>query len=153
MVMPLNPCRLSLRDIGNRGTLSKHLANSPTDRRLNKVISMIAAPDPSAARPRVVYALGEQPAFKVGDRIKVDQRSPVGHYRVPTYLRGKTGVVEAVITPVAVDNEQEGFGRNAGDRLHYYRVSVRLSDIWMAYQGPPHDSLHIEVFETWLERI
>jgi nitrile hydratase subunit beta len=114
---------------------------------------MIVTPDPSTARPPVVYALGEEPAFKVGDRIKVDQRSPVGHYRVPTYLRGHAGVVEAVITPVAVDNEQEGFGRNAGDRLHYYRISVRLSDIWTAYQGSPRDSLHIEVFETWLERI
>jgi nitrile hydratase subunit beta len=114
---------------------------------------MNAAPDQSATSPQVVYALGEHPAFKVDDAVRVDQRSPVGHYRVPTYLRGKTGVVETVITPVAVDNEQEGFGRNAGGRLHYYRISFRLSDIWRTYQGSPRDSLHIEVFETWLERI
>jgi nitrile hydratase subunit beta len=107
----------------------------------------------SMASARVVYALGEQPAFKVGDLVRVDQRSPVGHYRVPTYLRGKTGVVEALITPVAVDNEQEGFGRNAGGRLHYCRISVRLNEIWRAYRGSPRDSLHIELFETWLERI
>jgi hypothetical protein len=106
-----------------------------------------------AVSPHIVYALGERPAFGVGDRIKVDTRLPVGHYRVPTYLRGKTGVVEAVIEPVAVDNEQEGFGRNAGRRLHYYRISVPMNEIWEAYQGSPRDRLYIEVFETWLKRV
>jgi len=103
--------------------------------------------------PQVVYALGERPVFKIGDRVRVDKRLPVGHYRVPTYLRGKTGVVETVIEPVAVDNEQEGFGRNAGGRRHYYRIAVRLNAIWDAYKGSPRDCLYIEVFETWLERI
>ena len=49
--------------------------------------------------PGVVLALGEAPAFAPGDRVRVATRSPVGHYRVPTYLRGKAGVVEAVIEP------------------------------------------------------
>src|ERR1700721_3033430 len=65
-------------------------------------------PNQSTAGPQVVYALGERPAFQVGDRVRVDKRSPVGNYRVPTYLRGKIGIVEAVIEPVALDNEQEG---------------------------------------------
>jgi hypothetical protein len=93
---------------------------------------MNAAQNQSTVSTQVIYALGERPAFKVGDRIRVGQRLPVGHYRVPTYLRGKTGVVEAVIEPAAVDNEQEGFGRNAGSRLHYYRILVRLNEIWGA---------------------
>jgi nitrile hydratase subunit beta len=110
-------------------------------------------PNQSTAGPQVVYALGERPAFQVGDRVRVDKRSPVGHYRVPTYLRGKIGIVEAVIEPVALDNEQEGFGRNAGGRLHYYRVLFRLNEIWDAYEGAPRDGLYIEVVETWLRRI
>ena len=39
--------------------------------------------------PGVVPALGEVPLFHPGDKIRVSDRSPIGHYRVPTYLRGK----------------------------------------------------------------
>jgi len=72
---------------------------------------------------------------------------------VPIYLRGKEGSIEAVIEPAAVDNEEEGFGRNAGSKRHYYRVAVPMTEIWPAYAGSARDGLRIEIFETWLERI
>jgi nitrile hydratase subunit beta len=103
--------------------------------------------------PRIVPAIGEISAFRAGDRIRISNRSPIGHYRMPAYLRGKTGTVETVIEPTAIDNEQEGYGRNAGRKLHYYRIAVPLMAIWPAYRGAPRDSLRIEVFETWLEGI
>ena len=53
----------------------------------------------------------------------------------------------------AVDNEQEGYGRNAGSKLHYYRIAMPMTEIWPDYAGSPRDGLRIEVFETWLERI
>jgi hypothetical protein len=62
----------------------------------------------------IVYALGEKPLFGPGDKVRILTRSPIGHYRVPIYLRGKTAIVESVIEPMAVDNEEEGYGRNAG---------------------------------------
>ena len=104
------------------------------------------------AGPGIVPALGEEPIFRAGDRIRVLERQPIGHYRVPTYLRGKRGVVEQVIEPAFVDNEEEGFGRNAGSKLHYYRVAIPLTEIWSDYSGAPRDGLYIEVFETWLEK-
>ena len=102
--------------------------------------------------PVIVYSKGEEPIFKPGDAIRIRERKPVGHYRVPTYLRGKQGVVELVIEPTAVDNEEEGFGRNAGSRRHYYRIALPMTEIWPDYVGSPNDGLHIEVFETWIER-
>ncbi len=99
----------------------------------------------------VVCALGELPRFKPGSSVRVASRSPIGHYRVPTYLRGKIAIVEAVIEPVAVDNEEEGFGRDAGMKRHYYRIAVPMTEVWPDYVGSPRDGLHIEVFETWLE--
>ncbi len=45
----------------------------------------------------VVLGLGENPAFKVGDMVRTGTRFPVGHYRLPTYLRGKSAVIERVI--------------------------------------------------------
>jgi len=101
----------------------------------------------------VVFAWGERPIFQAGDRIRIGTRTPIGHYRVPTYLRGKQGVVVQVIAPAAVDNEEEGYGRNAGKRLHYYRVAIPLEEIWPDYVGSPRDGLYIEIYETWLERI
>lgn len=101
--------------------------------------------------PDIVLATGEASIFRPGDRVRVATRFPVGHYRVPLYLRGKTGVVETLVKP-AVDNEEEGFGRNAGMMRHYYRIAVPMTEIWPGYAGSPRDDLRIEVFETWLER-
>ena len=89
---------------------------------------------PPAAAPlsAIVLATDEAPLFQKADTVRVLTRTPIGHYRVPLYLRGKRGTVDAVLAPRFVDNEQEGYGRNAG--------SAR-------------DQLRIEVYETWLERI
>jgi nitrile hydratase len=111
----------------------------------------MANPQPNPTQLHgVVPALGEAPVFRPGDRVRVATRFPLGHYRVPLYLRGKTGVVDSLVQP-AVDNEEEGFGRNAGMRRHYYRIAVPMTDIWHAYAGVTRDRLFIEVFESWLE--
>lgn len=109
----------------------------------------------SLAKPfaPVVEAQGEAPAFAAGERVRISLRFPVGHYRVPYYIRGKQGLIEAVIEPPAVNNEEEGFGRNAGSKRHYYRVAIPLTELWAGYAGSPRDGLRIEVFEAWLERI
>ena len=101
----------------------------------------------------IVLAWGEQPIFRPGDPIRIRNRSPIGHYRVPTYLRGKTGVVESIIEPAGIDNEEEGYGRNAGAKRHYYRIAIPMTAIWLEYAGSPRDGLRIEVFENWIERI
>jgi nitrile hydratase len=98
----------------------------------------------------IVRAEQEAPIFGPGSRVRVKVRFPIGHYRVPLYLRGKTGVVERLVQP-AIDNEEEGFGRNAGVKRHYYRIGVPMAHIWDSYAGGDRDRLYIEVFETWLE--
>ena len=100
----------------------------------------------------IVPALGETAAFEIGDEIRVATRAPIGHYRVPSYLRGKRGVIAWVLQPAAVDNEAEGFGRNAGQRRHYYSIVFPMVEVWAGYEGQPNDRLQIEVFESWLER-
>ncbi len=103
-------------------------------------------------RPGIVPALHETPLFEPGQQVRVLKRYPLGHYRVPLYLRGKTGVVEKLVLP-AIDNEEEGFGRNAGVKKHYYRIAVPMTEIWAGYVGSQHDHLYIEVFEAWLEAV
>jgi len=106
----------------------------------------------AAGAPKIVKALGEEPLFREGETVRIATRSPIGHYRVPTYIRGKLGRIEAVIRPPAINNEDEGFGRNAGEKRHYYRIAFPMSELWANYKGSPKDGLRIEVFETWLER-
>ena len=100
----------------------------------------------------IVPAEGEAPLFKVGERVRVLTRSPIGHYRVPQYVRGKRGVIEAIMPIRELDNEQEAFGRNAGSKRHYYRIALPMKELWAQYTGSPRDGLRIEVFETWLVR-
>ncbi len=102
---------------------------------------------------QIVKAPGEDAKFKPGDRVRIASRSPVGHYRVPRYVRGKQAVIQSVIEPAAINNEEEGFGRNAGIRLHYYRVIIPLAELWPAYSFSASDGLHIEVYENWLESL
>jgi nitrile hydratase len=64
---------------------------------------------------------------------------------------GKRATVERVIERVALNNEEEGFGRNAGSKRHYYRIALPMAELWPDYKGPARDSLL--VFETWLERV
>jgi hypothetical protein len=106
-----------------------------------------------ATFPAVRLADGEAALFGPGEVVRIAQRFPIGHYRVPRYIRGKQAVIEAVIEPRAVNNEEEGFGRNAGSKRHYYRVSLSMSDLWPDYSGSFSDKLKIEVFETWLEEV
>jgi nitrile hydratase subunit beta len=113
---------------------------------------MTSASPSSHPANEIVLASGERPAFEVGDTLRVMKRSPIGHYRVPRYLRGKIGFVEAVTHPAAIDNEEEAFGRNAGSKSYYYRMAFRMTDVWPGYAGGPRDGLRIEVFQTWLEK-
>jgi nitrile hydratase subunit beta len=101
----------------------------------------------------LVKALGEEPLFKPGDRVTISTRYPVGHYRVPRYIRGKKALIEAIIEPAAINNEDEGYGRNAGIMRHYYRIAIPLSELWPGYAGSPNDGLRIEVYESWLEMV
>ena len=95
-----------------------------------------------AGLPGVVKALlGEAPIFKAGDRIRVCDRFPIGHYRVPTFIRAKFGVIETVIEPPELNNEEEGFGRNAGSKRHYYRITIPLTELWPNYAGPRPSAL------------
>jgi len=102
---------------------------------------------------QIVRAEDEQSVFAPGDRVRVSVRFPIGHYRVPQYIRGKTAVIERVIEPRAVNNEEEGYGRNTGSKRHYYRIAIPMTELWLGYRGASGDSVRIEVFETWLERV
>jgi nitrile hydratase len=78
---------------------------------------------------QIVAAKGEKPLFAPGEQVWVNRRFPIGHYRVPNYVRGKRATVERVIERPALNNEEEAFGRNAGSKRHYYRLAIPLTEL------------------------
>ena len=90
--------------------------------------------------------------FKEGEKVRVSEKFPIGHYRVPMYLRGKT-VTIAKNLGRHINPEEEAFGRNAGNETWYYQVIILQAELWPDYLGKKEDTLEIEVFEPWLESI
>jgi len=90
-------------------------------------------------------------SFQPGDIVTVTIKYPIGHYRVPTYVRGKKGVIVHKLGRY-INPEEEAFGKNAGDKLWYYMVRFHQNDLWENYKGGQTDLLDIEIFENWLER-
>ena len=88
--------------------------------------------------------------FAVGDRVAVRRAFPPGHVRAPYYARGAIGDVERVCG--AFGNPEElAFGRVDAARLTLYRVRFAQTALWPDYDGPPGDSIDIELYENWLE--
>ena len=90
------------------------------------------------------------PLFKVGERVRIDDRTPPVHHRVPAYAKGRVGTIERVC---GLHGEPEKFIRGNGEpRQRIYRVRIPQRELWDQYEGAECDKLDIEIFEHWLER-
>jgi nitrile hydratase len=88
--------------------------------------------------------------FKIGDRVRIKDRNPPQHHRVPRYAKGHSGEIERVC---AAFGQPESLAEG-GDGMPYqtlYRVRLKQTDLWQPYDGNPSDTLEIEIFEHWLE--
>jgi len=87
--------------------------------------------------------------FLVGQRVRIADRTPPVHHRVPGYAKGQTGVIERVC---GLHGRPENFIRGDGSPpTRLYRVRIRQPELWAAYSGSAADTLDLEVFEHWLE--
>jgi nitrile hydratase len=88
--------------------------------------------------------------FDVGDRVRILERYPTAHHRVPRYVKGRRGEIERVC-PAFGQPESLAAGRDGRPFQTLYRVRLKQTDLWSNYGGNPADTLEIEVFEHWLE--
>ncbi|MEO0425012.1 MAG: SH3-like domain-containing protein [Pseudomonadota bacterium] len=89
------------------------------------------------------------PRFAVDQRVRIADRTPAVHHRVPWYAKGQVGTIERVC---GEHGQPEHFIRgDGGPRTRLYRVRILQQDLWTDYSGAASDVLELEVFEHWLE--
>ena len=89
--------------------------------------------------------------FRVGQRVRIADRTPAVHHRVPSYAKGRIGRVERVC---GLHGDPEKFIRGDGrPEQRSYRVRICQQDLWPDYDGAAGDRLDIEIFEHWLEAV
>ena len=90
-----------------------------------------------------------EPKFTTGQRVRIADRTPPVHHRVPSYAKGRVGIIERVC---GVHGEPEKFIRGDGEPAQrIYRVTIPQTELWNSYDGTENDILEIEIFEHWLE--
>jgi nitrile hydratase len=87
--------------------------------------------------------------FAAGERVRVRAMFPMGHVRTPSYVRGKSGVIERVVG--TFDNPEElAYGRS-GDKKTLYRVRFTQRDVFPETPSG-NDTIDVEIYEHWLEK-
>ncbi|MCB1510719.1 MAG: nitrile hydratase subunit beta [Hyphomicrobiaceae bacterium] len=89
------------------------------------------------------------PLFKVGDRVRVDDRASIGHCRAPRFIRGQSGVVAEILGAFR-NPEQLAYFRPGLPAQVLYTVRFRQKDLWPGYSGPDQDKLDIDIYAPWL---
>lgn len=82
----------------------------------------------------------------VGDVVRVQRRSPAGHTRCPRYVRGASGVVDAVRGRFRLP-DASAEGRDLVEPLYGVRFAAR--DLW----GAGDHAVHLDLWESYLEPV
>ena len=77
-------------------------------------------------------------SFAPGDRVRVAARPVLGHCRTPWYLRGKPGVVAAVLGRFR-NPELLAYHKPGLPALVLYKIRFKQGDLWGRYAGPAGD--------------
>ena len=98
---------------------------------------------PSSQDPQV------RPRFKVHQRVRARNINPIGHTRLPRYVRGKAGVIVrdhgVYLYP---DTNAHAQGEK---RQHVYSVRFAATELWGG-NASRRDSVHLDLWDDYLER-
>ena len=86
-----------------------------------------------------------------GDLVRVRDDYPPGHIRTPVYVRGKVGRVTRCFGPFG--NPELLAYRLNGPKEELYEVRFLQRDLWDDYAGPDKDTVDLDLYRHWLEKI
>lgn len=88
------------------------------------------------------------PRFAVGQTVRARNMHPTGHTRLPRYVRGRTGTVEAVHGGFVLPDSNAHGGGESPQRL--YTVVFAGRELW-GEAADPALSVSIDAWESYLE--
>jgi len=84
----------------------------------------------------------------VGQRVRARNLNPVGHTRLPRYVRGKVGTITR---DGGIEELQDTDTQGLGDKQqHVYTVRFAARELW-GDQASPRDSVYADLWEGYLE--
>lgn len=94
-------------------------------------------------------AIGQAPAFAVGDAVRMKNMHPEGHTRLPRYVRGRAGRIEAVNgAHVFPDTNAHGQGEQP---QYLYTVVFDGRELW-GEASDPALTVSVDAWESYIER-
>ena len=88
--------------------------------------------------------------YRVGQQVRARNMHPEGHTRLPRYVRGKRGVVTKDHGVWALQDTTAA-GDPLGAPQHVYTVRFASRELW-GNAASPRDSVHVDMWEDYLER-
>lgn len=94
--------------------------------------------------------------YQPGDRVRIRVATPSGHYRTPTYIQGKIGIIETVHGAFR-NPETLAYGGDGRPKQTLYLVRFDQTHIWAHDESTAsapfcrNDRLLIDIYEHWLE--
>ena len=86
--------------------------------------------------------------FQIGQRVQTRNMHPVGHTRLPRYVRAKPGTIDRDHGVFVFPDTNANF---LGEKpQHVYSVRFAMSELW-GQQAAPHDALYLDLWEDYLE--
>jgi len=90
------------------------------------------------------------PEFAVGDLVLAKKANPIGHTRLPRYVRGRQGVIArdhgVFVFP---DTNAHGLGPSP---QHVYSVRFAARELW-GPEAAAKDAVHVDLWDDHLERV
>lgn len=88
--------------------------------------------------------------FAPGERVRVRAGESAGHVRTPWYVKGRAGRVERCHGAFR-NPETLAYGGDGLPEQPLYLVGFAQRELWPGYDGPPRDTLYLDLYEHWLE--
>lgn len=86
--------------------------------------------------------------FSVGDKVRVINKNPLGHTRMPRYTRGKVGTI-AIDHGIFVTPDTVAHG-NGEHPQHVYTVSFSAVELW-GKDASTTDTVRVDLWDDYLE--
>ena len=123
---------------------------SPDSVKVKPALTAAMVPDLVTKGAPAGRKIASTPGFKVGQRVRARNIHPAGHVRLPRYARGKLGeIVQDNGTFVFPDTNAHFLGEKP---QHVYTVRFKAQELWGS-QVSPRDSVYIDLWEDYLERV